>query len=148
MINGENEMRLRIKLLTEHARAPKRATERSAGYDLYSAEEKEIAARGKALIKTNIAIAVPEGTYGRIAPRSSLAYHHHIDVAAGVIDADYRGDVGVLLFNHSPDLPFVVHRGDRIAQLILERIVTPSVEVVDELDSTLRGDGAYGSTGK
>ena len=82
-----------------------------------------------------------------IAPRSSLAWKHSIDVGAGVIDSDYRGNIGVILFNHSDDT-FVVNEKDRIAQLILERIATPPVVEVAELTETTRGAGGFGSTGK
>lgn len=75
-----------------------------------------------------------------------MAWKHSIDVGAGVIDADYRGPVGVILFNHS-DVDFEVKVGDRIAQMILEKIVTPDVAEVQDLDSTLRGEGGFGSTG-
>jgi dUTP pyrophosphatase len=80
------------------------------------------------------------------APRSGLAWKHSIDVGAGVIDADYRGPLGVILFNHS-DQDFAVKAGDRIAQLILEVIVTPEVVEVEDLESTIRGSGGFGSTG-
>lgn len=80
------------------------------------------------------------------APRSGLAWKHSIDVGAGVIDADYRGPVGVILFNHS-DVDFEVNTGDRIAQLIIQKIVTPEVTEVESLDSTQRGEGGFGSTG-
>lgn len=80
------------------------------------------------------------------APRSGLAWKNSIDVGAGVIDADYRGPVGVILFNHS-DSDFTIKAGDRIAQLILELIITPDVMEVDDLDATARGDGGFGSTG-
>lgn len=80
------------------------------------------------------------------APRSGLAAKHSIDVGAGVVDHDYRGNVGVILFNFS-DKDFQVSVGDRIAQLILERIMTPPVVEVDELDATTRGAGGFGSTG-
>lgn len=80
------------------------------------------------------------------APRSGLALKHAIDVGAGVIDADYRGPVGVILFNHS-DVDFEVKAGDRIAQMILEKIITPEVMEVKDLDSTLRGEAGFGSTG-
>ncbi|KAK1396227.1 hypothetical protein POM88_006090 [Heracleum sosnowskyi] len=90
----------------------------SAGYDLSSASEIKVPARGKALVPTDLRIAVPEGTYARIAPRSGLAWKHSIDVGADVIDADYRGPVGVILFNYS-DVDFEVKAGDRIAQLII-----------------------------
>ena len=144
---------------------------------LYSAEDVVIPARGKGIAKTDLAIAIPSGTYARVAPRSGLAVKHFIDTGAGVVDEDYRGNVGVVLFNHSEQdfqskqprrgvsfrnnllhfskltfsallaFLFAVKRGDRIAQLILERIMTPEVEEVDELDSTTRGGNGYGSTG-
>ncbi|KAJ0025575.1 hypothetical protein Pint_08938 [Pistacia integerrima] len=111
-----------------------------------SATETKVPARGKALVPTDLSIAIPEGTYARVAPRSGLAWKHSMDVGAGVIDADYRGPVGVILFNHS-DVDFEVKAGDRIAQLIIEKIMTPDVLVVEDLDSTLRGEGGFGSTG-
>ncbi|KAG0496248.1 hypothetical protein HPP92_000939 [Vanilla planifolia] len=118
----------------------------AAGYDISSAAEAKVIARGKALIPTDLSIAIPEGTYARIAPRSGLAWKHSIDVGAGVIDADYRGPLGVVLFNHS-DVDFEVKAGDRIAQLIIERIMTPVVLEVDDLEATKRGSGGFGSTG-
>lgn len=84
---------------------------------------------------------------GRIAPRSGLASKHFIDTGAGVIDADYRGPVKVLLFNHG-DADFAVDEGDRIAQLVLERVATPDVVEAAELDESARGAGGFGSTGR
>lgn len=136
----------RVKKLSEKAVLPKRGSSLAAGYDLSSATETKVSARGKALVPTDLSIAIPEGTYARIAPRSGLAWKHSIDVGAGVIDADYRGPVGVILFNHS-DVDFEVKVGDRIAQLIIEKIVTPDVFEVENLDSTVRGEGGFGSTG-
>ncbi|CAL5332276.1 unnamed protein product [Camellia sinensis] len=118
----------------------------SVGYDLSSATEIKVPARGKALVPTDLSIAIPQGTYARIAPRSGLAWKHSIDVGAGVIDADYRGPVGVILFNHS-DADFEVKVSDRIAQLIIQVILTPDVVEVDDLDLTARGAGGFGSTG-
>ncbi|WCJ20945.1 Deoxyuridine 5'-triphosphate nucleotidohydrolase [Euphorbia peplus] len=136
----------KVKKLSENAVLPSRGSPLSAGYDLSSAVETKVPAKGKALIPTDISIAVPEGTYARIAPRSGLAWKHSIDVGAGVIDADYRGPVGVILFNFS-ELDFEVKKGDRIAQLIIEKIVTPDVIQVEDLDATVRGEGGFGSTG-
>ena len=116
------------------------------GYDLASAVDIIVPAKGKAIVKTDLAIAIPENTYARIAPRSGLAVKHFIDVGAGVVDYDYRGNVGVVLFNHS-DTDFSVHQSDRIAQLILEQIAMVPVEEVTDLPSTERGDGGFGSTG-
>ncbi|KAA8900016.1 dUTPase-like protein [Sphaerosporella brunnea] len=137
---------LQIKKLSASARLPTRGSEFAAGYDLYAARAAAIPAHGKALVDTDIAMAVPVGTYGRVAPRSGLAAKNFIDVGAGVIDADYRGQVKVLLFNHGPE-EFVVKEGDRVAQLILERIITPDVVEVQELEESVRGAGGFGSTG-
>eukprot|EP00873_Tetraselmis_striata_P018248 jgi/Tetstr1/438512/TSEL_027067.t1 len=137
---------LRVKKLSDKAQLPKRGSDKAAGYDMYSAVDDVVPARGKAMIKTDISIAIPAGTYARVAPRSGLAWKHSIDTGAGVVDEDYRGPVNVILFNHS-DVDFPVRVGDRIAQLILERICTPEVQEVDDLDSTARGAGGFGSTG-
>ncbi|KAK9285397.1 hypothetical protein L1049_024589 [Liquidambar formosana] len=137
---------LRVKKLSDKAVMPSRASPLSAGYDLSSATEITVPARGKALVPTDLSIEIPEGTYARIAPRSGLALKHSIDVGAGVIDADYRGPVGVILFNHS-DVDFEVKHGDRIAQLIIQKIMTPEVVEVEDLDETVRGIGGFGSTG-
>lgn len=95
---------------------------------------------------TGVAVVLPVGTYGRVAPRSGLAVKHGINVGAGVVDPDYTGEVKVLLFNHGVDA-FEVKRGDRIAQLILERCETPDVEEVGVIAETARGAGGFGSTG-
>ncbi|KAI5466435.1 dUTPase-like protein [Mariannaea sp. PMI_226] len=137
---------LQIKKLSDKGRLPTRGSAFAAGYDMYAARDTTIPARGKALVSTDISMAVPEGTYGRIAPRSGLAAKHFIDTGAGVIDADYRGEVKVLLFNHS-DIDFEIKEGDRIAQLVLERIYTPEVVEVQELAESVRGAGGFGSTG-
>lgn len=138
---------LEFKRLSEHATQPTRGSPESAGLDLYSAEDVEVPARGRAVAKTDIAIAVPYGCYGRVAPRSGLAVKQFVDVGAGVVDSDYRGNVGVVLFNFNTE-PFQVKRGDRIAQLIIERIAMPELREVAELGDTKRGAGGFGSTGK
>ncbi|KAF7070024.1 hypothetical protein CFC21_103599 [Triticum aestivum] len=137
---------LKVKKLSANAVLPSRGSALAAGYDLSSAVEAVVPARGKALVATDLSVAVPQGTYARIAPRSGLAWKHSIDVGAGVVDADYRGPVGVILFNHS-DADFAVRPGDRVAQLVIERIATPDVAEVDDLDATVRGEGGFGSTG-
>lgn len=138
---------LKVKLLSEHATLPSRATRGSAGYDLAAAHMAMVPRHGKTLVQTDLALAIPPGHYGRIAPRSGLALKHHIDVGAGVIDSDYRGPVGVVLFNHGPE-DFHIQKGDRIAQLILEQISVAQVEEVDELvEGGERGAGGFGSTG-
>ncbi|PHH63714.1 hypothetical protein CDD81_5586 [Ophiocordyceps australis] len=138
---------LQVKKLSDKGRLPTRGSAFAAGYDVYAARDTTVPSRGKVLVDTDISIAVPAGTYGRIAPRSGLASKHFIDTGAGVIDADYRGPVKVLLFNHA-DEAYEVKEGDRIAQLVLERIVTPDVVEVEQLDESVRGAGGFGSTGK
>ena len=139
-------MSLIVKVLNVNAKIPTRGSSKAAGYDLSSVEEVIVPAHERKMIKTGITISIPEGHYGRVAPRSGLTLNNGIDVGAGVIDEDYRGEVCVILFNHS-DKDFIVNIGDRIAQLILERISTPDVEVVDSLESTERGSAGFGSTG-
>jgi len=138
---------LRFAKMSEHAKAPTRGSSVAAGYDLYAAEEMVIEPGKRACVKTDIQIEVPDGTYGRVAPRSGLAAKHGIDVGAGVVDKDYRGNVMVLLFNFG-DAAFNVARGDRIAQLVLEKICMAELEELPTLDDTERGDGGFGSTGK
>ena len=137
---------LKVKKLSEDAFLPVRGSAHAAGYDLAAAKATVIPAQGRAIVATDLSIAVPLGTYGRIAPRSSLAVKKFIDVGAGVVDADYRGPVGVVLFNHAQE-DFQVNKGDRVAQLVLEQIITPDVLEVDDLDETDRGAGGFGSTG-
>ena len=98
------------------------------------------------MVKTGLAIAIPENTYARIAPRSGLAVKNFLDTGAGVVDYDYRGEVGVVLFNHA-EVDYEVKVGDRIAQLILERISMADCVEAEELFDTERGVGGFGSTG-
>ncbi|KAL7306329.1 hypothetical protein TKK_0001756 [Trichogramma kaykai] len=137
---------LKFVKMTDKAFTPTKGSDKSAGYDLKSAYDHIVPARGKALIKTDLLFAVPEGTYGRVAPRSGLALKNFIDVGAGVVDSDYRGEVGVVLFNHS-DTDFIVKPGDRVAQFICEKIAYPELEECTSLDKTIRGAGGFGSTG-
>lgn len=140
-------MKVELKLLSEAAKTPTKGTDQAAGYDLYAAQNAEIDPLKRALIKTNISIAIPKGYYGRIAPRSGLAYKNGIDVMAGVIDSDYRGDVGVILYNTGVDV-FNIKQGDRIAQLIIEKCHVADWDLVEDLSDTDRGEGGYGHTGK
>lgn len=137
---------LNIKFITNNAFEPTRGSLKSAGLDLRSAYYYIIPPKDKMLIKTDLEIEVPEGTYGRIAARSGLAINNFIDVGAGVIDEDYRGNVGIVLFNHSND-EFIINKGDKIAQLICEKILYPKVKIVNNLSKTIRSDKGFGSTG-
>lgn len=139
--------KMKVLLLHEDARVPSRKSPQAAGYDITAAEEAQVPPRGRTLVSTGLAVALPDGCYGRIAPRSGTSSKHGIETGAGVIDADYRGEVKVLLYNHS-DEAFPVHSGDRIAQLILEKIDTSEVVVATtNLPETSRGSSGFGSTG-
>lgn len=140
-------MDIHIKTLSENAKIPTQGTPFSAGYDLYAAEEVVIPRLGRKLIKTNISMAIPMNHYGRIAPRSGLAYKNGIDVLAGVIDSDYRGDIGVILYNTDNNLDFSVKIGDKIAQIIIESCSTANFVKTQDLPSSKRGEGGYGHTG-
>ena len=118
---------LRVKRMNVNAKLPVRSSSRAAGYDLSAAQSAIIPAHGKCQAKTGLAISMPPGCYGRIAPRSGLAIKIFIDVGAGVIDSDYRGEIGVVLFDFSEE-EFCINMGDRIAQIIFEKIKTPSVK--------------------
>ena len=140
---------MKVFLMNDVATMPERKTPQSAGYDLVANTEARIPARGRGLVATGLILAVPEGYYGRIASRSGLSLKNGIEVGAGVIDSDYRGEIKVLLYNHS-DVEFIVTLGDRISQLILEKIATPDlvrVERQNELAGTTRGVEGFGSTG-
>src|ERR1700761_6245123 len=139
-------MKLSYIKRSPHAKDPKRGSRFAAGFDLAASEGQIIPAGKWKVISTGLEIAVPEGTYGRGAPRSGLAAKHGIDVGAGVIDYDYRGIVGVILINHGV-VDFEVKIGDRIAQLILEKVDMADAEEVKELPSTERGENGFGSTG-
>ena len=110
---------LKVKKLKENAALPERKTPGAIGYDLFSYEEKIIKENERILVGTGIAIELPKGVYGRIAPRSGLALKKGIDIGAGVIDPDYRGEIKVLLLNNSKN-ECTIKKGDRIAQLIME----------------------------
>ncbi|CAG9773335.1 unnamed protein product [Ceutorhynchus assimilis] len=146
MNSGKSCSVLKFTRSSRDAYVPTKGSDQAAGFDLKSIEEVLVPARSKALINTGIKIELPFGCYGRIAARSGLALHHSIDIGAGVIDPDYRGIVQVLLFNHS-DKVFRVRKGDRIAQLICEKIYLPELEEVSELQYSQRGENGFGSTG-
>lgn len=125
---------------------PTRGTYGSAGYDLYAIEDVTINRFKFIPVSTGVSMAIPAGHYGRIAPRSGLAVKHGVMVGAGVIDSDYRGEIKVALATLNGVYEF--KKGDRIAQVIIEPVVTPELTTVDSLDDSERGDGGFGSTGK
>lgn len=138
---------MKIKLLSKEAKPPIRANSTDAGADLCSIEDLVISPLERKPVSTGISIEIPEGYYGRIAPRSGLAYKNGIDVLAGVIDSSYRGEIKVILFNSDKENYFEIKKGDRIAQLIIEDHFNLEFEIVDDLSYTARGQGGFGSTG-
>jgi len=134
-----------VRLKTQ-AVLPTRATSGSAGYDLTAICDDTIEPGCRKLLPIGISIKLPEGVYGRIAPRSGLSVKKGIQVGAGVIDPDYTGEIHVLLFNQGSET-FEIKTGDRIAQLILERFEFHEVRQVDSITETVRGSGGFGSTG-
>lgn len=141
---------MKIVTLSSHALLPKKGSEYAAGYDLYSIECGVIKPKERRLVPTGIALAIPSGYYGRIAPRSGLAFKHGIDVMAGVIDSDYRGEVGVMLYNSDNINDFIFNIGDKIAQIIFEKhydFVFNEVFQIKDLSETQRGADGFGSTG-
>lgn len=138
--------RLHFKRLHPEARLPTRGSAHAAGLDLYAVERVTIAPGGRAAVRTGLAVAIPAGFYGRVAPRSGLAVRHGLDVLAGVIDADYRGEILCALVNHGEE-PFEVEPGARVAQLVVEAIATPAAAWAEDLGETERGAGGFGSTG-
>ena len=136
---------LRFKKLDERAVLPKRGSVLAAGLDVCSIEDIELGPKQRGMAKTGLAVAIPIGFYGRIAPRSGLASKHGLDVLAGVIDSDYRGEICCLLYN-TGDEPIRLAAGSKICQLILEQIITPEAAWATDLDETARGAGGFGST--
>ena len=125
---------------------PQRGSALAAGLDIFSIEEVDIQPRQRATARTGLAVAIPAGFYGRIAPRSGLAANKGLDVLSGVIDSDYRGEVLCLLYNTSDEI-INLPAGSKICQLIIEQIITPDAAWANELDDTARGASGFGSTG-
>jgi len=137
---------LRVKKLVQDAIVPTRGSGGAVGYDLYSVDEVVLSPSQRSLVGTGVPVVLSIIVFGRVAPRSGLTVKHGIHVGAGVIDPDYTGEIKVALFNLG-DVPFEIKKGDRIAQLVLERCETPDVHEIDTLDETGRGAGGFGSTG-
>lgn len=140
---------IRFKILDKSATIPVQAHPGDAGMDLVSIEDAVIAPGARRLVHTGLAVEIPFGFEGQVRPRSGLALKHGVTVlnAPGTIDAGYRGEVGVVLVNFG-DAPFVVEKGMRIAQLVIAAVAEVAVEIADELSSTERGEGGYGSSGR
>lgn len=141
---------MKVKLLLATAQVPVRQKKSDAGYDLHAELHPNfgvyfIRPLARLTVPTGIAVEIPEGYYGKIEPRGGLALKG-LDILGGVIDAGYRGEVAVLLINLG-EQEIIIRQGDRIAQLVIIKIATPEIEVVEELSITDRGSNRYGSTG-
>jgi deoxyuridine 5'-triphosphate nucleotidohydrolase len=143
---------LQVIKLQENAKLPVRSTDYAAGYDLYSLEDGVIPAKGKSIIKTGIAVRIPQisapyRVYASIRSRSGLSAKYGIEVGAGVIDADYDKEIKVILHNHE-DVEYIYNKHERIAQMILEVHITPGIVEVDKFEELISNrTGGFGSTG-
>jgi dUTP pyrophosphatase len=142
-------MKLKIKKLNPEAIIPAYQTKEAAGFDLHSIENVILKPGERKLIGTGLAFEIEYGYEVQIRPRSGLAYKHGITVlnSPGTIDSDYRGEIKVLLINHSNE-EFEIKKGDRIAQAVVAPVIQAEIVEVEELSSTKRGEGGFGSTGK
>ena len=137
---------LRFKQLDPRAVLPQRGSALAAGLDVCCIEDVRIESRQRVMARTGLAVAIPPGFYGRVAPRSGLAAKNGLDVLAGVIDSDYRGEIVCVLYN-TGDETIKLPAGSKICQLIIEQIITPEAAWATDLDETARGAGGFGSTG-
>ena len=142
-------IKLQVKKLNNLAQIPAYQSEEAAGFDLHSVNDVIIKPNERKLIGTGLAFDIPKGYEIQIRPRSGLAYKHGITVlnTPGTIDSDYRGEIKVLLINHS-DEEFEIKVGERIAQAVIQEVIQATFEEVDELNDTDRGEKGFGSTGK
>lgn len=146
-MNETTSQKLQFQRLDARAILPTRGSENAAGLDLYAIEDCHIAATKYVKVPTGLAVLIPNGFYGRIAPRSGLAAKHGLHILAGVVDSDYRGEIICVVSNLGQE-NFIVKAGDRIAQFVIEQIILPEpVWVEGELPKSIRGDGGLGSTG-
>ena len=145
-----SSLEILVTKLHPSAIIPTYAKPGDAGADLYAIEEKTLKPGERALLKTGIAIALPEGYVGLVHPRSGLALKNGISVvnSPGTIDSGYRGEIGVVLINHDLNESFSVKVGDRIAQLVIQKFETAIFKTVSQLPPSERASGGYGSTGK
>lgn len=139
-------MHFKIKRVNKHARIPFRASEKAAGFDLFSVENKILKSQNRILVDTGIQIELPDEHFGQVSGRSGLAVNQGIVVGGGIIDNDYRGNIYVLLFNLS-EIDFEIHIGQRIGQILCLPFTCPQIIETDSLSSTVRNTSGFGSTG-
>ena len=145
----DQTVRVAVRRIDPDLPLPGYAHPDDAGADLYAAVDVELAPGARALVPTGIAIALPPGYVGLVHPRSGLAHKLGVTVlnAPGTVDAGYRGEIQVNLINHDAERVAVIHRGDRIAQLVVQRVERADFDGVEELSESARGTGGHGSTG-
>lgn len=143
------KIKVKLKQLDGNLSAPKYAHNGDAGCDLYSRVDVTIEPGERSLVPSGIAVSIPAGYAGFVQPRSGLAIKHGISIVntPGLIDSKYRGEIGVVLINTDKKKSFQIKRGDKIAQLVIQKIEEAEFEIVDKLDETARGAGGFGSTG-
>ncbi len=143
-------MQLAVKRLDPGLPLPAYAHDGDAGLDLFCAEDVTLGPMERKLVSTGIALAIPEGYAGFVQPRSGLAHREGLSFVntPGLIDAHYRGEIKVIAINLDPQKTLSLHRGERIAQLVVQAVARASVVEVSDLDETVRGDGGFGSTGR
>lgn len=142
-------MRLTLKRLDPGLPLPCYAHEGDAGLDLYAAQSVDVAPGQRVLVPTGIAVAIPDGYAGFVQPRSGLALRAGLSFVntPGLIDSHYRGEIKIIAINLDPRITISLARGDKIAQLVIQRIERAQIVEVDDLDQTVRGEGGFGSTG-
>jgi dUTP pyrophosphatase len=147
--DGPDEVAVALVLLDPDLPVPSYAHPGDAGADLHSAEDLVLAPGTRRLVRTGVSLALPDGFAGFVHPRSGLAHRHGLTVvnAPGTVDAGYRGEVCVNLLNTDPLVPVTIARGDRIAQLVVQRVAHARFVVAEELPASTRGTGGHGSTG-
>lgn len=144
-----NKISVKIKKIDKSVSIPEYAHDGDAGSDLRSSIDIEIKPGERILVPTGIAVQIPKGYAGFVQPRSGLAIKHGISVlnTPGLIDSKYRGEIKIILINMDMSKPFIINKGDRIAQLVIQKISEVDYVEVNELDETRRGDSGFGSTG-
>jgi dUTP pyrophosphatase len=150
LVNAEpDRVQVLIQRLDPGLPLPERAHPGDAGADLFAAEDVELAPGQRAVVPTAVAIALPDGYAAFVHPRSGLAARYGVTIvnAPGTVDAGYRGEIRVTLLNTDADRPVRFQRGDRIAQLVVQRVECPVFHEVESLPGSARGDGGFGSTG-
>lgn len=142
-------MELKVRMVRDGVPVPSYAHPGDAGLDLYAAEDVELAPFERALVPTGVQVAIPRGCAGFVQPKSGLALKHGLSIVntPGLIDSGYRGEIGVIVINLDPRERIAIRKGQKIAQLVIQKVEEVAVSVVEELDETPRGAGGFGSTG-